>query len=76
MTGYPTETDREGEVRHVKKALTANGYRSGLLRYTKKREKVADPSRNRTQWEGVYPVCIPYVAGVSERLHACSRHTV
>ena len=48
------------KVRHMKKALTGNGYKWSF----------EIPSHDSTQGEGVYPVCIPYVAGVLE----CPQH--
>ena len=54
------------EVKHVKKVLTVNGYKKWSFQIPKRKVREEDQ-----QTEGPtdkYPVCIPYIAGLSEQL--------
>ena len=60
-------SDKEEEVKHIKKTLTTNGYKKWAFEIPPKREKVEDPFKDRaTAWK--FPVSIPYISGISEQL--------
>ena len=66
--------DREGEIDHVRTALSYNGYPSWLLKDPKQPAEEQQPSRQATTLPSSgtskkkYPVVMPYIHGFSEEL--------
>ena len=60
--------DRKEEVEHVKRALTANGYQQWAFHLPKKKEKNDDKNESSKESTRKFPVALPYVAGLSEKL--------
>ena len=58
---------QRGSVKHVKNALTANGYTKWVVEIPKKKKKAEDPSKDRATARKA-PVSIPYILCVSEQL--------
>ena len=64
--------DMEEEVKHAKKALTANGSTKLVFEIIKKKEKAKDPFKDRATARK-FPVSIPYISGVLEQLQGVVR---
>ena len=67
------EEDRTQESEHVRKALSANGYKPWSLKLPKKKEKVSDPDQVEKSQARKFPVSIPYIQGLSEKLQRVFR---
>ena len=59
-------------MKHVKRALTANGYMKCVFAILKKREKIEDPSKDRVTARK-FPVSISHIFGISENLQTVFR---
>ena len=66
------QSDREDEVKHIKKALTRNVYKKWAFEIPKKREKVEDPSKDRIT-DRKFPISIHINSGVSEQIQRVFR---
>ena len=60
--------DKQEEIKHVKKALTANGYRKWSFKLPRKKEKKKEDSDKDSTSAKKFPVALPYVKGLSEQL--------
>ncbi len=60
------ENDKIKEIKHVEKALSANGYSKWVLNIPSKKKKKQD--QHETSTNKKYPVSIPYIKGTSEKL--------
>ena len=60
-TAVSKPSDRDKEVKHVKKALIAHVYKKWAFENPQKREKVEDPSRDRAIARK-FPVSISYIS--------------
>ena len=58
---------KDAEVRHVKSALKANGYKKWAFKISPPKNKL-DTSHNTTRGQARTNVGLPYIRGTSEKL--------
>ena len=63
-----TPEERQKEIKHVKEALEANGYRRWIFNLPKKKEKPNNDPSKKTTRPLPAPIGLPYVKGLSENL--------
>ena len=68
------DEDKADEVAHVKKALTANGYKPWVFKLPKPKERSRDSDQDRQSTKKKFPVALPYVQGLSEKLQRIFRN--
>jgi len=60
--------DKVKEIAHIKKVLTVNGYKRWAFHIPQKTERTKDKDSKGEQKSTKYPVCLPYVSGVTEKV--------
>ena len=60
--------DKKEEITHVKKALSANGYKNWSFKLPKKKEKKDEDSDKDSTTSKKFPGALPYMKGLSEQL--------
>ena len=68
-----TEEDKQKEMKHIREALEANGYKKWIFNLPKKQQKTNDPPSRNPQRPSVTPIGLPYIKGLSENLHRLFR---
>ena len=65
-----SEEDKKVEKQHISRVLAANGYQKWALTLPPPKKQRTEPTENRApSAEKKHPVALPYVQGVSEKLH-------
>ena len=69
-----TPEERQKEIKHVKEALEANGYRRWIFNLPKKKEKPNNDPSKKTTRPFTAPIGLPYVKGLLESLQRFFTH--